>query len=307
MPLQWNRDALLANPVFASLWPVLACCSSDRFPDTGCLSELARLRGVASGGGAAVRFVPAGDNALRQFGLEYEASIYREGLVPTRPDNFHDLFNALVWMAFPQTKAILNRLHYREMTADGAQDLGGSRGTARKESGSRGTARKDVGSRGTARKDVGSRGTARDVLTLFDEGGVIVACSEPELARLLREFQWQSLFWARRSEVSRAMRFFVFGHAIQEKALRPYKGLTAKALVMEVSQEFFAMPLDAQLTEADERAAHHFSSPEALASTRTFAPLPILGVPGWAPENECEAFYKDTSVFRPGRRKQRAC
>jgi hypothetical protein len=296
MPLQWNRDALLANPVFASLWPVLACCSSDRFPDIACLSELARSRGVASGGGVAVRFVPAGDNALRQFGLEYETGIYREGLVPTRPDNFHDLFNALVWIVFPQTKAMLNRLHYREMTADGARNLGGSRGTARR----------DIGSCGTARKDVGSRGTARDVLTLFDEGGVIVACSEPELARLLREFQWQSLFWARRSEVSRAMRFFVSGHAIQEKALRPYKGLTAKALVIEVSGDFFGMPLDAQLAEVDERAAHHFSSPEALASTRTFAPLPILGVPGWAPENECEAFYKDTSVFRPGRRKQRA-
>jgi hypothetical protein len=271
MPLQWDRNALLANPVFASLWPVLARCPSDRFPDTDCLSELARTQGVASGGGAAVRFVPAGDDALRQFGLEYEVSIYREGLVPTRPDHVHDLFNALVWIAFPQTKAMLNRLHYREMTA---------------------------------RKDVGSRGTARDVLTLFDEGGVIVACSEPELARLLREFRWQPLFWARRSEVIRAMRFFVFGHAIQEKALRPYKGLTAKALVIEVSDDFFRMPLDAQLAEADERAAHHFSFSGALASTRTFAPLPILGVPGWTPENACEAFYEDTAVFRPGRRKQ---
>ena len=282
MPLQWNRDALLANPVFASLWPVLARCPSDRFPGTDFLSELTRSRGVASGGGAAVRFVPAGDDALRQFGLEYETGIYREGLVPTRPDNLHDLFNALVWIVFPKTKAMLNRLHYREMTA-----------------------RKESGSRGTARRNIGSRGTARDVLTLFDEGGVIVACSEPELARLLREFRWQPLFWARRSEVIRAMRFFVFGHAIQEKALCPYKGLTAKALVIKVSRDFFGMPLDAQLAEADERAAHHFCSPGALASTRTFAPLPILGVPGWAPENESASFYEDTSVFRPGRRKQK--
>lgn len=293
MPLQWNRAALLANPVLGSLWPVLARCSPDRFPDADCLSELARSHGVASGGGAAVRFVPAGDNVLRQFGLEYETCIYREGLVPTRPDNFHDLFNALVWIAFPKTKATLNRLHYREMTADETQ--------ASETSG-----RKEMGSRGTARKNIGSRGTARDVLTLFDEGGVIVACSEPELARLLREFQWEPLFWARRSEVSRVMRFFVFGHAIQEKALRPYKGLTAKALIIEGSRDLFGMPLDAQLAEADERAAHHFSSPEALASTRTFAPLPILGVPGWAPENESASFYEDASVFRPGRRKQKA-
>jgi hypothetical protein len=31
------------------------------------------------------------------------------------------------------------------------------------------------------------------------------------------------------------------------------------------------------------------------------APLPILGVPGWAPENERGSYYEDAAVFRPGR------
>ncbi|HBZ06685.1 MAG TPA: DUF3025 domain-containing protein, partial [Massilia sp.] len=32
----------------------------------------------------------------------------------------------------------------------------------------------------------------------------------------------------------------------------------------------------------------------------SFTPLPVLGVPGWWPEQDA-AFYADTSVFRPKR------
>ena len=70
----------------------------------------------------------------------------------------------------------------------------------------------------------GLRGTPRDVLTLFDEGGVIVASSEPELGTLLREFKWKTLFWQRRDEVIESMRFYVFGHSIYEKGLAALQG-----------------------------------------------------------------------------------
>ena len=53
--VRWNRDALLANPAFEFLRPVIALCPSGRLPGAGELSELARARGVASGGGAALR------------------------------------------------------------------------------------------------------------------------------------------------------------------------------------------------------------------------------------------------------------
>ena len=270
MPPQWDREAMLANPMLESLRTVLPLCPADRFPSPDELSALARERAVTSGGGAALRFIPAGAAAARDFNSQYEVRIFREGLVPTRPGNFHDAFNALAWFALPRTKAVLNRRHFEEITA-----------------------RKDIEFRGTGRKDIGSRGTARDVLTLFDEGGVILACGAPELARLLREFSWKTLFWTRRAEVMRSMRFLVFGHAIHEKALQPYKGLTAKALVVDVANEFFGVDLDAQLAEADALAARYFGTPSALASTRTLGPLPILGVPGWAPENERESFYED--------------
>ena len=284
----WERDALLANPAFESLWPVIALCPSGRLPGAVELTELAQARGVASGGGAALRFVPCGNSSPRVFEHQYEVRIYRDGEVPTRPDNFHDFFNALAWLAFPRTKALLNRKHYEAMLARHGET-------------GQGAARTDCVSRGTARLDGGSRGTARDVLTLFDESGVIVACSEPELEGLLRRFEWKTLFWRRRAEAGRAMRFFLFGHAIHERALRPYKGLTARALVLPVSRDYLGMSLDTQLAEADARGADYLAQPCALESTRVLAPVPILGVPGWEAANERESFYDDVSVFRPGR------
>jgi hypothetical protein len=96
------------------------------------------------------------------------------------------------------------------------------------------------------------------------------------------------------------MRFKVVGHAIHEIALAPYKGVTAKTLVVEVAPATLALADDALNALLDERTAAHFSAPGALASTRSLHPLPILGIPGWTTENEDEAFYDDTYVFRSG-------
>jgi len=35
---------------------------------------------------------------------------------------------------------------------------------------------------------------------------------------------------------------------------------------------------------------------------RELSPLPVLGVPGWWPDNERESFYDDADYFRSGRR-----
>lgn len=257
-------SAALAAPIFSPLRHLLSRLPEARFPGHNDLNELAGPA-VASGGGASIRFVPPG--AGRE-AAPYEVGIFDTGEVQTRPGNWHDLFNALVWLAFPKTKAVLNRHHRNEIAA---------------------------------RRGESQRGTARDVLTLFDEGGVIVACAEADLAGLLLEFRWKELFWARRTDVRRAMRFHVFGHAIYEKALAPHKGVTAKALILDVDTRLLAQPPARQIAELDARAAAYFSDSRSLASTRSLAPLPILGIPGWEPANEREQYYDDTSQFRPGR------
>lgn len=258
---------MLGSPWFASVRAPLARLPADRFPTLEELNALAQERRVASGGEVPVRFVAAGGGATdaRQ---PYEIRIHRTGEVETRRESWHDYFNALVWLAFPRTKAVLNRLHCAEIRR---------------------------------RQGEPTRGTARDLLTLFDEGGIIVACSDPSLAELLRGFRWPELFWTRRADVATRMRFFVFGHAILERALEAHKGLTAKALIAAVDQGTLAHP-DAQLVALlDAHAAAYFERPEALASTQALHPLPVLGIPGWTAGNEDPLYYCDETVFRPGR------
>ena len=258
-------SAALSAPIFDALRPWLSSLVSGRFPRHDDLNALTKAS-LVSGGGAPIRFVPPA--AAREASAQYEVRIFETGEVLTRPDNWHDLFNALVWLAFPKTKAVLNRHHYEQ-----------------------------IGTRGHGRQ----RGTARDVLTLFDEGGVVVASADADLSGLLKDFKWKELFWTHRADVRRTMRFCVFGHAIYEKALEPYKGVTAKALIVDVAPELLDASTERQLVDFDARAARYFSGTRALASTRSLPPLPILGVPGWEPANEHEEYYDDSSQFRPGR------
>ena len=263
-PGHWGRA--LDAPIFAALKPLIGHLPQDRFPRHDELNALTVPSGV-SGGGAPIRFVPPAAPST-EFSAQYEVRIFETGEVQTRPDNWHDLFNALVWLAFPRTKAVLNRHHCEEIRA---------------------------------RRGERVRGTARDVLTLFDEGGIVVATADAELQALLRDFRWKELFWRRRAEVLRSMRFYVFGHAIYEKALEPYKGVTAKALIVDAVPGLLDAPIERQLCELDARAAEYFSQSQVLASTRNLSPLPILGIPGWDPSNGSEEYYDDASQFRPGR------
>jgi hypothetical protein len=304
---EWNRWDILASPAFAALAPLLAQLPEDHFPTLAQLNRLCAEHEVVSGGGIPVEFVPQEAKTDEP----YETRVYARGKVLTRSSNWHDLFNALVWITFPRSKAALNRHHYREMLAhqgdgkrSGDRNEGGSRSAARAEGGSRGVPRAEGGSRGVPRTEGGSRGVPRDVLTLFDESGVIVVASEPELGALLRNFEWKELFWQRRAEVTAAMRFYVFGHSIYEKALQPYKGLTAKTVIFDVAQRELERPLPQQLATLDARLAKYFSEPKALEATDAYAPLPVLGIPGWTADNEDERYYDDAQHFRPGRRQE---
>ena len=260
---------MLASPAFSTLAPLIEQLPEDYFPTLAQLNRACDEREVVSGGGVPIEFVPQEAKTEEP----YETRVYARGKVLTRSRNWHDLFNALVWITFPRSKAAINRHHYRETLA---------------------------------RQGEGLRGTPRDVLTLFDEGGVIVVSSEPELGALLREFKWKELFWQRRSEVVESMRFYVFGHSIYEKALQPYKGITAKTVIFDVTARDLERPLTQQLATLDARLAKYFGDPKALVATEAYAPLPVLGIPGWTADNENERYYDDTQHFRPGRKQAEA-
>jgi len=199
-----------------------------------------------------VRFVPPAASDPY-----YEVHLFETGRVQTRRGNPHDLFNALCWLAFPRTKARINALHAAEIPREG-----------------------------------GRRGRLRDLLTIFDEGGALVACADAALIALVREFRWKALFWEQRQRVLEAMRFVVLGHATLEQALAPRPGITCKALFIDPARD------------ADAQAAAWLESLPAGASPQLLAPLPVFGYPGWLPDGERGEFYDDARFFRLSAGKQ---
>jgi hypothetical protein len=257
----------LRGPMLAPLTPSIARLDPLRWPSHADLTALAD--GVVTSRGLPVRFVPTLEIGEGER-LHYEMHIARTGEVPTRPGNWHDLFNALAWIAFPKAKAAINAQH---------------------------AALLEEGGEAEAKR----RGPARDALSLFDEGGVIVASSSPSLLRLLLDHEWKELFWHRREELRAKMCFIPFGHALSEKALDPFVGIVAKTVFVPVSDFFAMLPVEAQVAQADALVAAHFAVRARFASPKSMAPVPVMGVPGWHPGTAGESHYDDASHFRPRR------
>lgn len=269
---EWDKEALLKMPSFVPLHPCLANFETEGFPTLqDCNSLLAGyLPTITVHNGQPLRFVPQKYGKL-PFEEQYEPRCYLKGEVPTRENNWHDLLNALVWLTFPKSKAAINTRHYQALTDEMNLDTSSQ------------------------------RGAVRDTNTLLDESGVIVACAENELGELLKSFQWKELFWKKRAQVRAGMGFYLFGHGLYEKTLRPYVGMTGQGLLLPVEKAFFDWPLDRQMAHLDRLLADYLSSAAHCCSTRELTPVPLLGVPGWTEESEDEPYYDNARYFRPGR------
>ena len=282
MKRSWNKVALLESPLFHPLYPAITPLSGTSFPSLQDCNALLASAPISVRNGLPLRFV-AQEYGKLPFESQYEPRCYLKGEVQTRADNWHDLLNALVWLVFPKAKAAINARHYEALTD----------GTA-------------PGNAASADASRSQRGAVRDMNTLFDESGVIVACADPELAGLLGDFRWKELFWSQRERVMASMDFFLFGHGLYEKALQPYVGMTGQGLLLPVEQEFFGWPPERRLAHLDELLAQYLAAPEHCRDTAELTPVPLLGVPGWTPDNDSPAYYDNTAYFRPGRRRQPA-
>ena len=230
----------------------------DLLPDKTQLPSLAELNLLMSKSNQTIRFVAQGKKPIC-FEEYYESRIYLHGEIQTRKNSWHDFFNALVWCEFPTSKTLINEMHYIQHK----QRFPDSKRTA-----------------------------VEDGLTLFDENGVIVLSSQPELLNLLRQHRWHELFWLCRNEVRRSMRFLTFGHGLYEKALSPYIGITGKALLFDVDD------IKLQTKSVDQLLANRLNAKESQIAPCQLTPLPILGIPGWWADNENEEFYFNTHYFR---------
>ncbi|MEQ1590850.1 MAG: DUF3025 domain-containing protein [Thiobacillaceae bacterium] len=220
------------------------------------LNALAAARGLVNARRLPLRFTaPDGHLSAR----DYESRILSSGSIPTRPDNWHDVMNALVWLRFPQFKAALNAAHGDALTTETSS----------------------------------LRGQRRDALTVMDESGIWVTSRDQTLADLLQLRHWHQLFWTQRWQVQTGMQFVVVGHALLEKMLNPYLAMTGKCLLLKpTATPDHGSPRSAQIEVQAIAALASISTP------RQFAPLPLLGIPGWDAANEHAAYYDNQAIFR---------
>ena len=224
-------------------------------------------------------------------GQAYEAFIHAQQRIPTR-DNLHDFFNGLCWLRFGRSKRRLNQLQAQEIAHQG------------------------VGQ---------ARGALRDALTVFDENAVLLQAPDG-LWQSLGARDWQNLFVHQRQQWAQ-VRIEVFGHALLEKLVQPYVAITGHAWrvvptpvahaphaetgeMATTTQTQTPTPTPTQnhfphqaISDADAQLDSWLcaSLHEDHLRRKAFAPLPVLGVPGWWAPNETEGFYAQTQVFRAPR------
>ena len=247
--------------LFAPYRVLLGESPMPRPPAVDAIGELLGRVGPRNAVGKPLRVVDAEHSPA----LAYERRVLDDGLLATRADSWHDYFNALVWCAFPATKAVINRRH---CDAAGRDDC---------------------------------RGAVRDALTQFDECGALVISADAEMLDALRGHCWERALWRRRAHFLQTCRVLVVGHATLDALRRPFAGLCAKALYREVASDWIAQAAEDQMREADHWLADWLSRRGDALVPRDLSPLPLLGLPEVVPENACADYYRDHSQFRPRR------
>lgn len=195
----------------------------------------------------------------------YEQIIFSQGIVPTRPNSWHDFYNGVIWLQFPKTKRLLNRWHVEDIEQFG----------------------------------MSPRNKRRNQITHFDECGVILVCEDEQLLSQLRQHQFKHVLYEQRHRWGSDIHGVIFGHANYEMLMKPYIGLTGKWLAIEPCVNYFSLPVAEQLNYIDETLVTKLTQQQEFSGDCHLSPLPLLGVPGWYAQNIEAAFYDNQDYFRP--------
>jgi hypothetical protein len=251
------------HPAFAGHAPWRALLDGREWPAIAALNDAITVRHVDTGRGLAFVDAAQVDDA------HYEARIHATGQIATRTDNWHDLFNALVWARCPAIKSALNQRQAADLARVGPQ----------------------------------TRTRGQQALTHFDEAGIVVVLNDPALIQAWDRHDWTTLFLTHR-EAWRDGRILwcLVGHAVLEHALDPAMWLVAKALVFDAGDVPMA---GIDRGAIDLRTAALLREAEGLDDPQQLRPLPISGIPGWRAGPQDAAFYRDGPCFRPRREHRR--
>lgn len=152
-------------------------------------TQAAQQRAIRTLRGLPLQFTAANDAGA----TAYESHVAATGRVPSR-DNAHDRCNALMWLAWPRTKAALNQRQAQQLARHGVR---------------------------------AQRGKVRDAATLIDESGLLLVCADTTLQCALAARNWQAALIDARPRWGRDVAAYVFGHALLDQLAAPYKSLTA--------------------------------------------------------------------------------
>ena len=136
--------------------------------------------------------------ALVADGLSYEQRIGECGQIAMRRDSLHDLYGALMWLAWPRSKWAIHRGQMAGIQAHGARQ----------------------------------RSRHQQALAHIDEAGLVLVTEDPTLIDALHAHDWAGLLGARRAAWSQA-RVAVIGHALFElKRTQPHDLLAGKVIAV---------------------------------------------------------------------------
>lgn len=195
-----SRDAVdprvFDHPIFAGFDAYRDWCLSPHWPAIETLNSTMPLSDR--------RFVVQ-EPALLADDLHYEVRIAERGAIATRGDNWHDLFNAMIWCRHPAIKRALNARQIAHIATMGPSQ----------------------------------RNRAQYALTQFDEAGAIVRVRDAALLALWDRHDWSTLFFDRADAWRRGdiAIVAVIGHALLEMALVPALFPVAKCIVVQGDED----------------------------------------------------------------------
>lgn len=173
----------------------------------------------------------------------YDGRIELRREVPCLPASFHDLFNAIIFSAFPRSKSKLHERQYQAL----------------------------LGWLPTDSAQLPSKRTReQDALTLFDEGGSVVVLLERDWQRLCQENTSLSLH---RGEAEPPFVPLLFGHALLEHLHAGRSQIRSSARVLPVPE----LPSPAALLDqVDHWLSARLSDPQAFCEPDADAVLEIF-------------------------------
>lgn len=260
----WNPYFLEQSTIFDSIRDVcLPFINSQQWPTLEQFSAEFKKRNIQSHNDSQIKSVGQGPSP-EKFDDHYESRIYLKGELQTRLENWHDFFNAMCWLQFPKTKASLNALHFESSKV--------------RQSGT-------------------NRSPLENAITLFDECGAVIVANDDSLLDLIRNHQWKELFWNNKEAFGKRVQCYVFGHAMHEKSLTPYIGMTTHSIMIKQNCDFFKNDYSEQLREIDQIISGLWMN-KSVETTKDLQPFPLLGTPGWWNHIQDEGFYLNTEYFR---------